>query len=286
MKAKEAGRIIWKTLFGGVPEMEKEQLDKYIKSNPSGSYTLLDVRQPHEYEQDHLPGAKLIPLPDLFSRWDELDKDKSVIAYCASGRRSMAAAEMLSGRGFGKVVSLRGGMNAWEGLGAEGPPERGMAIFKGDETAAAMLAVAYGLEKGLGQFYRALGEAGGAPEALDLYQRLAKMETAHEKKVLRLFTEANPTPEDEANLKTWEDSPILEGGFDKEKFLAEYRQREMKPEGILDLAMMIEAQAQDLYLRMAHAAEDPEARDILYSIADDEKDHLAALARLWDQLAA
>ncbi|MEJ2588769.1 MAG: rhodanese-like domain-containing protein [Deltaproteobacteria bacterium] len=46
-----------------------------------GSFTLLDVRQPREYEKYRLPGAKLIPLPELSDRSGELQRDKPIIAY-------------------------------------------------------------------------------------------------------------------------------------------------------------------------------------------------------------
>ena len=42
---------------------------------------MLDVRQPSEYEQAHIPGAKLIPLPELNDRLDELDPNKPVLTY-------------------------------------------------------------------------------------------------------------------------------------------------------------------------------------------------------------
>jgi rhodanese-related sulfurtransferase len=61
---------------------------------------LLDVRQPAEYEEFHLPGARLVPLPDLETRWRELDPATPVLAYCHVGSRSLAAAHFLRRRGF------------------------------------------------------------------------------------------------------------------------------------------------------------------------------------------
>jgi hypothetical protein len=63
MKATEASRLVWKGLFGQVPEMSPAELKAYRKEHHEDSYTLLDVRQPGEYEKAHLPGAVLIPLP-------------------------------------------------------------------------------------------------------------------------------------------------------------------------------------------------------------------------------
>ena len=52
-----------------------------MERHKEGSYTLLDVRQPGEYERERIPGAKLIPLPELTDRLDELDPDKPVLTY-------------------------------------------------------------------------------------------------------------------------------------------------------------------------------------------------------------
>ena len=58
-----------------------EQARSYIADRPSDDVTILDVRQPGEYEDGHIPGAKLIPLPDLADRLDEIDPDKPAVVY-------------------------------------------------------------------------------------------------------------------------------------------------------------------------------------------------------------
>jgi rhodanese-related sulfurtransferase len=70
-----------KKLFRFVGGIDSEEAKKFMAEHPEGSYTLLDVRQPLEYEQEHLPGAKLIPLGQLGDSLAEIDKDKPVIAY-------------------------------------------------------------------------------------------------------------------------------------------------------------------------------------------------------------
>ncbi len=81
MKTMEAGRLVWKGLFGGVPELSPQELKAYRGEHHENSYILLDVRQPSEYEKEHLPGALLIPLPQLEGRLGELDPEKPTIAY-------------------------------------------------------------------------------------------------------------------------------------------------------------------------------------------------------------
>jgi len=61
--------------------MDTDEAKAYMAGHKEGSFTLLDVRQPSEYENTRIPGAKLIPLPELADRLGELDPDKPVIPY-------------------------------------------------------------------------------------------------------------------------------------------------------------------------------------------------------------
>lgn len=81
MKLAEAGKTLWRGVFGQVPEMTPHQLRTYRQAHHEGSYVLLDVRQPGEYQKGHLPGATLIPLPQLSARVSELDPKIPTIAY-------------------------------------------------------------------------------------------------------------------------------------------------------------------------------------------------------------
>ena len=71
----------WKELFSPITHMDTKQVKLFIETQPEGTYTLLDVRQPREYEKAHIPGSKLIPLPQLLNRVAELDPGKPVIVY-------------------------------------------------------------------------------------------------------------------------------------------------------------------------------------------------------------
>lgn len=75
---------------------------------------LLDVRGPGEIETaGAIPGAVLIPLPELVNRLGELDPDAPTIVYCAGGVRSSVAASVLRANGFTDVADLAGGFAAW-----------------------------------------------------------------------------------------------------------------------------------------------------------------------------
>lgn len=76
---------------------------------------LLDVRQPEEHAEVHIPNSILIPLGELEERIDELEeyRDKELIIYCRSGNRSGQACMFLDMMGFDNTVNLRGGLLSW-----------------------------------------------------------------------------------------------------------------------------------------------------------------------------
>lgn len=80
---------------------------------------LLDVRQPEEWAESHVPGSTLIPLGELEARVGEVPRDRRVIVVCRSGNRSQRGRDILIQAGFGHVTSMGGGLNAWA---AEGHP--------------------------------------------------------------------------------------------------------------------------------------------------------------------
>jgi rhodanese-related sulfurtransferase len=71
----------WKQFFTPAESFNAETAKQYMDREQSGEYTLLDVRQPAEYEAEHIPGATLIPLPELGDRIAELDPEKPVLVY-------------------------------------------------------------------------------------------------------------------------------------------------------------------------------------------------------------
>jgi thioredoxin 1 len=79
---------------------------------------VIDVRMPDEYVKAHVPGAVLIPLPELGARTDEIPTGQQVFVICATGARSLTAAAALNNAGW-DTVSVAGGTRAWM---AEGRP--------------------------------------------------------------------------------------------------------------------------------------------------------------------
>ena len=76
---------------------------------------LVDVRELHEYSEGHIPGAFLLPLGDLETDYELLDRDLTIVLICRSGRRSGEAAAFLVQQGYENVYNLQGGMLDWPG---------------------------------------------------------------------------------------------------------------------------------------------------------------------------
>lgn len=96
----------------GVADIAPQQLWQQMREGKPP--TIIDVREPREFKQGHIPQAQLIPLPKLLYDTPELPSEHPVILVCRGGRRSTRAAHMLRERGYNNVYVLRGGMLAWE----------------------------------------------------------------------------------------------------------------------------------------------------------------------------
>ena len=75
---------------------------------------IIDVREPREFHQGHIQGAKLVPLPDILADPSLVPKDRPVVLNCRSGRRSTRVANELIQKGYNNIAVLKGGILAWE----------------------------------------------------------------------------------------------------------------------------------------------------------------------------
>ena len=98
---------------GLTPELEvtPKQLADLISHGKE--VVLVDVREPWEYEINHIDGARLIPLDELPKRVNELSTADNIVVNCLSGQRSAQATKFLNSMGFKKAKNLKGGMRAW-----------------------------------------------------------------------------------------------------------------------------------------------------------------------------
>ena len=80
----------------------------------SEEHIILDTREQDEFDEGHIPGAILIPYTEIENKAEEMlpDKDKLILVYCRSGRRSKIAAETLAKLGYTNVKEF-GGIIDW-----------------------------------------------------------------------------------------------------------------------------------------------------------------------------
>jgi len=85
----------------------KQRLDRGDK------LTIVDVREPNEYQINKIAGSVLIPLGDVPKRYNELDPDEEIVVQCKMGGRSAKAADFLRSVGYKRVLNLKGGILDW-----------------------------------------------------------------------------------------------------------------------------------------------------------------------------
>ncbi|QCK85910.1 rhodanese-like domain-containing protein [Phreatobacter aquaticus] len=87
------------------------------RRHTAGEVELVDVREAHEWESGHIPGARHAALSTLDAKIHELPRDRPLVLYCLSGMRSGRALKMCQNAGFTDVASMAGGIGAWRHRG-------------------------------------------------------------------------------------------------------------------------------------------------------------------------
>jgi rubrerythrin len=172
---------------------------------------------------------------------------------------------------------------AWKGHKAKGPQEMGMSVLKGDETPTQIIRIAYSHEQGLAVFYVKMVSVISDEKTAGLFNLLADIEEHHKQKLFDLYKNIEPSAERESFEKQIS-ADVMEGGWTIEEFIRQYQSTIEKPADAVNIAMMIEAQALDLYLRYAGKSKDENVKKVLFNLADEEKAHLKRLGSLMDKI--
>jgi rhodanese-related sulfurtransferase len=96
-----------------IPEVDTEALEAAWRTGAA----VLDVRNPDEYQEKHVPGAVLVPLPQLADRIGDVPEGRPLYVICARGGRSMQAAVAMRTQLGWDVVNVAGGTEAWANEG-------------------------------------------------------------------------------------------------------------------------------------------------------------------------
>jgi len=181
------------------------------------------------------------------------------------------------------VYNLKGGIKAWNGLKAVGPADMGMSYLRGDEDVMVIIALAYGMEEGLRGFYEAVSDRAEDPDVAGLAAKLSEIEERHKERLFALYVSLHSTTALREAFESDTVAGVMEGGFTTEEFLHQNRDAMTTVPDLLNIAMMLEAQALDLYMRYSEKLQDDPGKGVLYDLAEEEKGHLASLGRLMEK---
>ena len=199
--------------------------------------------------------------------------------------RSRSAATSLLGAGLENVYSMEGGIRAWKGMVARGLPEAGMAYFSPAANGEEIVGLAWALEEGSKLFYQGVSEQfADDPEIQKTFGWLVSAEQNHEKHLLETYEALTGVQPDFVKLRAkFSDSlngAVMEGGISVKDGL-----EWVKGKGVsesLELAMAMEVNAYDLYIKMSRAIDDKQAQQIFEKLSEEEQIHLEKLAKLLD----
>ena len=273
----------WRQFLTPVQSIDTDQAKSFLEDKKVDEVTILDVRQSAEYESGHIPGAILVPLPELTDTMDRIDRTKPVMVYCASGGRSRMAAQLLSGQGFNQIINVAGGFNAWTSETAFFSEEKGLALFDGVASVESALTVAYSLEEGLKAFYESMAKKVASDPARLLFHQLSQIEVKHQDRILEQYADVTGVLVTRDSFEAGQLPEVLEGGLTTEEYANLLMPSFDTLTEIIELAMSIEAQALDLYLRAADKADSEGGKKALIQIANEEKTHLARLGQLLEE---
>jgi rhodanese-related sulfurtransferase len=110
------GAILLTSQPAAAPLPAEISVDQAAQLRDQGAF-ILDVREPSEWTQFHIPGATLIPLGDLPNRLTEVPRDRKVVVVCRTGNRSAQGRDILKNAGFANVTSMAGGVTQWQTQG-------------------------------------------------------------------------------------------------------------------------------------------------------------------------
>ncbi len=272
----------WRQFLTPVISLSPEQARNLVAESGT-NLTILDVRQPAEYAEGHIPGAMLMPLADLADGMKQLSAENPLLVYCAIGGRSRIAAQLLAGNGFSKVMNLSGGFKAWNGATGFGSYDSGLELFPQTLGLEQAIVTAWGLENALEAFYATQMGQAVQGDVADVFGTLAKMESSHKRRLQRQYADIVDAPIDGTGVEAAMARNLVEGGLTTEEYLARAKVDTNDVMEVLQFAMMLEAQAMDLYARAARRADDVETRAFLDAMTREEKSHLAQLATLLDR---
>jgi len=175
---------------------------------------------------------------------------------------------------------MKGGIDVWNGLVSRADVDQGIYLIEGNEDPEEVISLAYGLEEGAHRFYQGLSERSTDGKIRDLFAKLSKAEIQHKENLWKNYKRLTGGGITREAFESGIVLTTMEGGKTADQVLAEYPDWVQEPREALQLAMSLETDALDLYLRMAMKSQHEETKAIFHQISDEEKAHLRMLGEL------
>jgi len=178
---------------------------------------------------------------------------------------------------------MEGGIHAWKGFVAKGPPQAGMTYFPPGTRPDELVALAWLLEDGSGKFYSEIAKMIADREAVNLFQKLAFDEENHKGSLFKIYQEISGLESDPgfpgSFIAIEPGETYMEGGVRLSEALAWANEKSVK--AILELSISLEVNSQDLYLKMERRVEDKKSKKVFEVLSENEKSHLERLNSLF-----
>jgi len=272
----------WNNVVTDVKSISIEKAKDYIQTTAADAFQLVDVRQPQEYNKEHLPGAILAPLNELMGGTVNLKKELPLLVYSREGERSLAAAQWLITQEYTGVQIIEGGLNRWNGYKASGHSELNLKLIKPDAEFPDALSLAYAMEEGLRLFYIELARETKEDVFKKLYRKMASLEVEHKQVLAKRYSISEGKELIQKERENHEDQ-LLEGGGYADITLIKTLANTNNAHDIFSLALAMETQALDFYIRLARQAIDEKSETFFLEMADEEKKHLVFISAQMDK---
>lgn len=257
-----------------------QQLEVFRRENREKDYALIDVRQPDEYDEAHIPGAVLMPLDELENNLSSLPENRDILFYCRSGARSQAACVITwdSDVQYKGLYNMSGGMLAWKGHALTGMPEIG--TFDERSSISDLMMRSMDLEKAAQRFYEYLLERHRHQQLKNSVEELAKAEIVHARTIYGYWKKTVDSPEPFETLYDSLKGEVLEGGEPLAQAISRIDSGKNSCMDMMEMALNIEIKAYDLYRIMADKSDNDLAQKAFLTIAQMEKKHIQSVSEI------
>ena len=261
-----------------IEDITAKELKKMLAERPLDSLEIIDVRQPVEYENGHVPGARLLPLNELPVRMGELTPDRDYVLYCHSGARSAMASDMLLEEGLikGKIFNLSGGFLAYDGKGMIGYPA--LNVFECGLDVCDSLLKAFELLKGAWTLYHGLAEVPQGKISCSLMADVAKLKYEQADWLYAMLRDRGLNLSDFKTYFEQTKGEILQNGRGAAELLAWAKAEPRDCAELADLALNLEYAAFELYRDMARQTRLPAESAAFMQLAEAQKKSINLIA--------